>query len=81
MGRPSTITAGWMAQLGTFEMLQKARCPKSDVAAYAYVPQSEIKPYWDMAQKYTFAEQHVPDESRTEFPSPPVHHQWYFVDR
>ncbi|MBV8197233.1 MAG: hypothetical protein JO263_03800 [Candidatus Eremiobacteraeota bacterium] len=33
-----------------------AKCPPADVRAYAYVPQREVQPYFEMAQRYAFAD-------------------------
>jgi phospholipase C len=30
------------------------RCPSQSIAAYAYVPQHEVQPYYDLAEQYTF---------------------------
>ncbi|MGC1335390.1 MAG: alkaline phosphatase family protein, partial [Candidatus Cybelea sp.] len=48
---------------------KKGRCPKRDVAAYAYVPQSEIQPYWDMAEQYTFADNMFQTNQGPSFPA------------
>jgi phospholipase C len=47
----------------------KGDCPKRDVAAYGYVPRSEIKPYWDMALKYTFADNMFQTNQGPSFPA------------
>jgi phospholipase C len=47
----------------------KHQCPKSDVAAYAYVPESEIKPYWDLAQQYTFGDNMFQTNQGPSFPA------------
>ena len=36
---------------------RKLKCPPSTVAAYAYVPQTEIRPYWELAREYTLADE------------------------
>ena len=48
---------------------KKGRCPKRDVAAYAYVPQSEIQPYWNMAEQYTFADNMFQTNQGPSFPA------------
>ncbi len=32
------------------------KCPPADLASYGYVPRSSVQPYWDLAQRYTFAD-------------------------
>ncbi len=31
-----------------------SQCPSQSVAAYAYVPRNEVRPYYDLAERYTF---------------------------
>src|SRR6202041_15838 len=31
-------------------------CPKADAAAYGYLPQNEVAPYFDMAEQYAFSD-------------------------
>ena len=52
-----------------FNCYEKGRCPKRDVAAYAYVPESEIQPYWDLAQEYTFADNMFQTNQGPSFPA------------
>ncbi len=47
----------------------KGRCPERDVAAYGFVPQSEIKPYWDLALAYTFADNMFQTNQGPSFPA------------
>src|ERR1700722_7400180 len=44
-------------------------CPKKQVAAYGYVPESEVKPYWDMAEQYTFADELFQTNQGPSFPA------------
>src|SRR5580692_581680 len=46
------------------------KCPPPDVASYGYVPRSEVTPYWDMAQEYTFADNMF---QTNQGPSSPAH--------
>jgi phospholipase C len=48
---------------------EKGPCPKRDVAAYGYVPRNDIKPYWDMALKYTFADNMFQTNQGPSFPA------------
>jgi phospholipase C len=32
------------------------KCPEADVASYGYVPRSDVQPYWDLAEQYTFGD-------------------------
>jgi len=44
-------------------------CPPTDVRAYGYVPQSEVQPYWQMAQQYTFADRMFQTNQGPSFPA------------
>ncbi len=46
-----------------------AQCPPSSVAAYAYVPQSEVQPYYTMAETYTFADEMFQTNQGPSFPA------------
>jgi phospholipase C len=48
---------------------KKSRCPARSVAAYSYVPESEIKPYWDLAQQYTLADEMFETSEGPSFPA------------
>jgi phospholipase C len=45
------------------------QCPRSYVAAYGYVPKSQIQPYWDMAEQYTFADEMFQTNQGPSFPA------------
>ena len=45
------------------------QCPQSEVAAYGYVPEGEIQPYWDMAEQYTFADELFQTNQGPSFPA------------
>ena len=47
--------------------LCKGTCPKN--AAYAYVPQSEVQPYYTLAEKYTFGDNMFETDQGPSFPS------------
>jgi phospholipase C len=47
----------------------KGSCPPRAVAAYGYVPKSEIQPYWDMARDYTFADNMFQTNQGPSFPA------------
>lgn len=44
-------------------------CPPSAIRAYAYVPQSDVQPYFDMAKEYTFADQMFESNQGPSFPA------------
>jgi phospholipase C len=44
-------------------------CSPSDVRAYGYVPHSEVKPYFDMATRYTFADHMFQTNEGPSFPA------------
>jgi len=46
-----------------------AKCPSHEVAAYGYVPQSEVQPYWDLAEQYTFANNTFQSNQGPSFPA------------
>ena len=46
-----------------------AKCPPRDAAAYGYVPQNEVRPYWDMAQQYAFANAMFQSNEGPSFPA------------
>ncbi len=48
---------------------QKATCPPEDVRAYAYVPEAEVEPYFDMAKRWTFASQMFQSNQGPSFPA------------
>jgi phospholipase C len=45
------------------------QCPRSDVRAYGYVPRAEVKPYWDLAAQYTFADRMFQTNQGPSFPA------------
>src|SRR5580698_1837471 len=45
------------------------RCPASAIAPYGYVPRGDVKPYWDMAQQYTFADRMFQSNQGPSFPA------------
>jgi phospholipase C len=47
----------------------KKKCPPRGLAPYGYVPQSEIKPYWDLAQQYTIADEMFETSEGPSFPA------------
>lgn len=48
---------------------RRHRCPQQDVAAYGYVPESEIGPYWQMAKEYVFADNMFQSNEGPSFPA------------
>jgi phospholipase C len=44
-------------------------CPPTSVRAYAYVPQSEVKPYFELAEQYTFADRMFESNEGPSFPA------------
>jgi phospholipase C len=48
---------------------QPGQCPQRKVAAYGYVPQAETKPYWRMAERYTFADDLFQSNQGPSFPA------------
>jgi phospholipase C len=44
-------------------------CPSKGVAAYGYVPESQVQPYWDMASQYTFADELFQTNEGPSFPA------------
>lgn len=48
---------------------RQAKCPSPDVAAYAYVPQDEVKPYWSMGEQYAFADKMFATNEGPSFPA------------
>jgi phospholipase C len=44
-------------------------CPSRKVAAYGYVPRSEVEAYWDMAEEYTFADKMFQSNQGPSFPA------------
>ena len=43
--------------------------PAAELRAYGYVPQSEMQPYWTMAQQYTFADRMFQSNRGPSFPA------------
>jgi len=46
-----------------------AKCPPPYLRAYAYVPKSEVQPYFDMAESYTFADRMFQSNEGPSFPA------------
>jgi phospholipase C len=44
-------------------------CPNRAVRAYAYVPQSQVQPYYDLAEQYTFADRMFETNQGPSFPA------------
>jgi phospholipase C len=44
-------------------------CPPRATAAYAYVPESDVQPYWDMAEQYTVADNMFQTNEGPSFPA------------
>lgn len=45
------------------------QCPPQNVRAYAYVPESEVQPYWDMAEEYVFGDRMFETNEGPSFPA------------
>jgi len=45
-----------------------SQCPPKSQMAYAYVPQYEVQPYFDLAEQYTFADNAFASQSGPSFP-------------
>jgi phospholipase C len=45
------------------------RCPPHDVRAYGYVPRTEVEPYFEMAQGYTFGDRMFETNEGPSFPA------------
>jgi phospholipase C len=45
------------------------RCPSANVRAYAYVPESEIRPYFDLAEEYAFGDEMFETNQGPSFPA------------
>lgn len=48
---------------------KSSACPKSGVRAYAYVPQNQVQPYYDLAEQYTFADRMFETNQGPSFPA------------
>jgi phospholipase C len=48
---------------------KKSNCPPRDVAAYSYVPQYEVQPYWTMAETYAFGDEMFETNEGPSFPA------------
>ncbi|HYL28197.1 MAG TPA: alkaline phosphatase family protein [Candidatus Nitrosotalea sp.] len=48
---------------------QKRKCPPRDLAAYAYVPQYDVQPYYTLAETYTFADETFESGEGPSFPA------------
>ena len=47
----------------------RSECPPQPVASYGYVARSQVQPYWDMAEKYTFADHTFETNQGPSFPA------------
>jgi phospholipase C len=47
----------------------QTRCPNRDIAAYGFVPENQVRPYWDMAKHYTFADELFQTNQGPSFPA------------
>jgi len=61
-------------QLNGFNLVKshcksRPQCPRSALRAYAYVPQSEVQPYFTMAETYTFADRMFQTNQGPSFPA------------
>jgi phospholipase C len=45
------------------------KCPPKQIAAYGYVPESNVQPYWDMAEQYTIADNMFETNQGPSFPA------------
>ncbi len=45
------------------------KCPSREVASYAYVPRSQVEPYWDLAEQYTLADNMFQTNQGPSFPA------------
>jgi phospholipase C len=48
---------------------KKGICPPSGVAAYSYVPRSDVLPYWHMAHEYAFGDEMFASSEGPSFPA------------
>jgi|HubBroStandDraft_4_1064222.scaffolds.fasta_scaffold00042_21 phospholipase C len=48
---------------------KRSSCPPPGTAAYAYVPRSEIQPYWDLASQYVLADEMFQSNEGPSFPA------------
>ncbi len=60
---------GFNTELENCFAKKRVGCPAPDVAAYGYVPEDETKPYWDMAERYTFADDMFESNEGPSFPA------------
>jgi len=47
----------------------KGECPPKDTRSYAYVPESDAQPYWDIASQYTIGDDMFESSQGCSFPS------------
>ncbi|MGA9272611.1 MAG: alkaline phosphatase family protein [Candidatus Cybelea sp.] len=45
------------------------KCPQAGVRAYAYVPESDVQPYFDLAEQYAFADEMFETNQGPSFPA------------
>ena len=60
---------GWDLEQTTSCKGPKGSCPPPAMRAYGIVPRSESKPYWDMAQQWTFGDRMFQTNEGPSFPS------------
>ena len=54
---------------GPSTCLRKTLCPSASVRAYSYVPQSDVQPYYTMAESYTFGDNMFETNQGPSFPA------------
>ncbi len=52
-----------------YQQQTNSQCPPHDVASYGYVPRSQVQPYWNLAQRYTFADHMFQTNQGPSFPA------------
>jgi phospholipase C len=70
----SWLTEWQKGQMNGFNFIYEicnpgAQCPPKSIAAYAYVPQSDVQPYYTMAATYTFADEMFQTNQGPSFPA------------
>lgn len=58
---------GW--NLAGVKCKKPTQCPSQAVAAYGYVPQSDVQPYYDLAKQYTFGSAMFQSNEGPSFPA------------
>ena len=49
--------------------VSRKRCPNHATAAYGFVPENQVRPYWAMAKRYTFADELFQTNQGPSFPA------------